>query len=673
MNKGFNLLLILFFISCSVSEAQNRVEKTVQEHKNLPDSIITEYLLDSAHALKFIDLSLSIQFAEEGIRYSKKTNDFINEANAYNVIGICHHLQSDYQIAFQYYQKALNIFIRNNHPKGQSSSLINIGVLYKDQKNYETSTKYFLKAKKFAELGNDSTNIAAIYNNIGINFQNQQHLDSAIFYYLKALGIREKLNRLDLMANSYACIATIYSDKNEFEKSLEYHFKSLKIDSLSNEKRNMAITLSNISSVYTNLKEYDKALDVGKKALKVAKELDYVQMYQDIYFNLFHIYFYKNDYKNAFEYARNYIALKDSLYKVESNEIVMEMQAKYDSELKENEILMLNTQNELQEHKIAQQKTFTYFLVVFALLLVSIAFLSIRAYRQKTKANQLISFQNNELVEQKREIQEKSKLVEVKSLQLEHAFIEIKDSINYAKKIQDAILPKSSKLEELKDSVAILYLPKDVVSGDFYWFEKIDSKYIFATADCTGHGVPGAFMSMIGVNNLNQIIVENKITSPDRILKELNIAVKKVLKQDDEDSESRDGMDISISCFDLDKKIISYSGAFRPLVYIRNNELFEIKGSRNPIGGSAPIDFDYELHEFEYQKDDVYYMFSDGFPDQFGGTKGKKFMNKQLKEVFMNIFKQSPLEQKEKLKAELEAWRGDNEQIDDVLVMCVKI
>ena len=317
-----------------------------------------------------------------------------------------------------------------------------------------------------------------------------------------------------------------------------------------------------------------------------------------------------------------------------------------------------------------------YVSAVLFVLMLGYVILVVRT-RNLRKTQIILTTKVEERTKELREEKEKvesinSTLAEQKKV-IEVANKNITDSINYAKKIQDAILPRPTKLNELNDSVAILYLPKDVVSGDFYWFEKIDNKYIFATADCTGHGVPGAFMSMIGVNNLNQIILENKITSPDRILKELNIAVKKVLKQDDEDSESRDGMDISISCFDLDKKIISYSGAFRPLVYIRNNELFEIKGSRNPIGGSAPIDFDYELHEFEYQKDDVYYMFSDGFPDQFGGTKGKKFMNKQLKEVFMNIFKQSPLEQKEKLKAELEAWRGDNEQIDDVLVMCVKI
>ena len=320
--------------------------------------------------------------------------------------------------------------------------------------------------------------------------------------------------------------------------------------------------------------------------------------------------------------------------------------------------------------------TWFYITVVLTVLLLGYTILVVRT--RNLKKTQIIL--TTKVEERTKELREEKEKVESVNLELaeQKKVVEvvnknITDSINYAKKIQEAILPKPTKLEELKDSVAILYLPKDVVSGDFYWYEKVGNKLIFATADCTGHGVPGAFMSMIGVNNLNQIIVENKITSPDKILKELNIAIKKVLKQEDEDSESRDGMDISISCFDLDKKIISYAGAFRPLLYIRDNELHELKGSRQPIGGSAPIDFEYELSEFEYLKDDVYYMFSDGFPDQFGGPKGKKFMNKQLKDVFMKIYKKEPVHQKELLKNELVEWMGDNEQIDDVLVMCVKI
>ncbi len=653
--------------------AENRVLKTLQKCKNQPDSLIATILLDSAHGLKFVDFSMAQQYAEQAIIYAEKSNNFVVHGNAYNVIGICHHLQSEYKIAFRYYAKALDLFKKHNYTRGQGSSLINLGVLYTDQQDYKTSIKYYFKAKKYAEIGKDSVNISSIYNNIAINYQKLLFPDSAIYYYNKSLEIRKKLKKNELIATTLSNIATVYSDNKEYEKSLEYHVQALKYDSLANDKRNLVLAFNNISSSYAGLKNYTKAIEFSIASLKLAEELKYTQMYPDIYYNLFSIYPFLNDYKNAYIYSNKYILLKDSLSTEESKEVIMEMQAKYDSQLKESEITTLNTQNDLQKQKIDKQRNFTYFLVVLAVLLLIIVFIIYKTSKQKSIANKLISNQNAELLNQKKEIQEKSNVIELKSNQLQTALIEIKDSINYAKKIQEAILPKSIHLDEFTDRVSILYLPKDVVSGDFYWYEKIDNKYIFVTADCTGHGVPGAFMSMIGVNNLNQIIVDNKITSPNAILKELNIAIKKVLKQEEVDSESRDGMDISVVCFDVDRNIISYSGAFRPLIYIRNNELIEIKGSRQPIGGNAPIDFDYELNEFEYKKEDIFYMFSDGFPDQFGGPKMKKLMIKQMKELFMNVHNQAPDMQVNSLKKSFEDWKGTNDQVDDILVMCIKI
>ncbi len=320
----------------------------------------------------------------------------------------------------------------------------------------------------------------------------------------------------------------------------------------------------------------------------------------------------------------------------------------------------------------------TWFYISVIIFVIALGYVIIVVRTRNLKKAQIVL--TSKVEERTKELREEKEKVESANTELatqkkviEIANKNITDSINYAKRIQEAILPKATKLDELKDSVSVLYMPKDVVSGDFYWFERVGNKLIFAAADCTGHGVPGAFMSMIGVNNLNQIVLESNITSPDLILKELNIAIKKALKQEDADSESKDGMDISISCFDLDKNVISYSGAFRPLIYIRNNELFELKASRQPIGGSAPIDFEYELNEFEFIKEDVFYMFSDGYPDQFGGPKGKKFMNKRLKDIFINIYSKTPLDQKDILKEELVTWMGDHEQIDDILVMCIKI
>lgn len=321
-----------------------------------------------------------------------------------------------------------------------------------------------------------------------------------------------------------------------------------------------------------------------------------------------------------------------------------------------------------------QTKLF-YILVVITLIIAIYLIMYFRT-RNLKKTQQLLTQQVDERTRELREEKEKVEHINIEledqKKVIEAANKNITDSINYAKRIQEAILPKSNKLEDYSAIFSVLYLPKDVVSGDFYWYDKVDDKLVLAVADCTGHGVPGAFMSMIGVNNLNQIILENKQTNPSNILIDLNKAIKKVLRQEDKGSESKDGMDISICSFDIGTNKLQYAGAFRPLIYIRDNKMVEIKASRNPIGGNAPSDYVYDLNELEFKKGDVFYMFSDGYPDQFGGPRGKKFMNKRLKQLFIDYHKKSPEEQQEILKKEFYSWMGNEEQVDDILVMCIQ-
>ena len=317
----------------------------------------------------------------------------------------------------------------------------------------------------------------------------------------------------------------------------------------------------------------------------------------------------------------------------------------------------------------------------FYILTVSVALLSfylIMRYRTRMlkKEQQILTQKVNErtkeLLEEKEKVEEVNSKLESQNQIIEIANKNITDSINYAQKIQEAVLPKAAKLKRAADFFSILFIPKDVVSGDFYWFDDIDNKMVFAAADCTGHGVPGALMSMIGINNLNQIVLERKITQPDVVLKEMNNSIKKALKQDDQGSESRDGMDIVFICVDYDTNILTYAGAFRPLVYVRDNEIFEIKGSRRSIGGDTPLDFSFESHTIPIQEGDVFYLYSDGYPDQFGGPKNKKLMNKRLRNKFIKIHKKTPEEQRELLLSGLNEWKGNNEQVDDILVAVLK-
>ena len=248
---------------------------------------------------------------------------------------------------------------------------------------------------------------------------------------------------------------------------------------------------------------------------------------------------------------------------------------------------------------------------------------------------------------------------------------DITDSINYARKIQESLLPHIEQIQEALPNSFVYYKPRDIVSGDFYWFQEIDGKLLLSAVDCTGHGVPGALMSMIGFSKLNEISHKNN-PDPGYILEKLDEGVREALNTKRYDHESKDGMDMALCSFDLKNKKVQYSGAFRPLIKINGENIEETKGNRYPIGGgSSYIKNGFTTHEFDINEGDCFYMFSDGFPDQFGGPKDKKFMNKKFKELLQEIQSLLPKEQIFRLDTELKNWKGETEQVDDILVIGV--
>ena len=274
-----------------------------------------------------------------------------------------------------------------------------------------------------------------------------------------------------------------------------------------------------------------------------------------------------------------------------------------------------------------------------------------------------------DIVLQKEEIEEKNK--------------DITDSINYAQKIQEAILPSDNEIQRHLPESFVLFKPKDIVSGDFYWFTERDGKALIIAADCTGHGVPGAFMSMIGNSLLNEIVNEQGITEPAKVLQQLKLAVIKSLKQTGEAGTQKDGMDIALCAFEIDNMKVEFSGAYNPLFLIRDNELQETRSDRMPIGVYSDDGGKvFTNHSLEMMKGDVYYIFTDGFVDQFGGPKGKKYMGKKFKQLMLDIHKKPMAEQKTILDETIEDWKAyvpldglgsSYEQMDDILVIGIRV
>ena len=272
-----------------------------------------------------------------------------------------------------------------------------------------------------------------------------------------------------------------------------------------------------------------------------------------------------------------------------------------------------------------------------------------------------------EVVAQKEEINEQR-------MQIEEYFVQVTDSIKYAKKIQEAILPPESFVKRLLPDSFILYRPKDIVSGDFYWLGEVGEKVFFAAVDCTGHGVPGAFMSIVGYNQLKQALIITEGSSPAEMLNQLNKGVTETLHQKDADSTSRDGMDIAMCSLNMETLELEYAGAFNPLYLLREGEIVQFKADKFPIGSSVNAKHNaFTNHSIQLEKGDQLYIFSDGYADQFGGSRGKKFMYKRFRELLLSVEKQSLNKQREVLHESLYEWMQGEEQVDDILVMGVRV
>lgn len=308
---------------------------------------------------------------------------------------------------------------------------------------------------------------------------------------------------------------------------------------------------------------------------------------------------------------------------------------------------------------------------LFGIVLVIIILIIVRISMARLKAKN--AWLEGVVAERTKEIADKNEVLEQQKDEILHQKIEIEDSINYAKRIQTAILPLEQNIKLNLPESFVLFKPKDIVSGDFYWFAKQDNKLIFVCADCTGHGVPGAFMSMIGSDKINTAVLERGITMPDKILSELNVGIKKSLKQEGDKESTKDGMDAAIVTIDLEAGKLYYAGANRPLWILRNGGIEEVKATKVAVAGFTPDDQVFVKHTIDVHPGDLFYMSSDGYADQFGGVKGKKLKVKAMKQIILDN-KDLPMnEQKQRLDDQIMQWMDGYEQIDDICVVGIKI
>jgi serine phosphatase RsbU (regulator of sigma subunit)/Tfp pilus assembly protein PilF len=696
INKGRNLIsLLTFFVLFISSNAQNSKIDSLETllKTNIPDTSRVVIFNDLSRAYMQKSIDKGFDYAEKAKQLAEKIDFPKGLANAYNNTGVLYWQHGDYPAGLENFDKALKFFQRIGDKHGMAKCYGNMGLLHRAQGHFAVALDFQFKSLKLREELNDKDGIAKSYSaigniydselrydlaidyhkkasdiwaalgsrkgvatslvNIGNAYWEQKNDSAALDYYLKALSIFMLLDDQMGVSTCYMNLGMIYDKQKKYSLALDYNTKALKTKESLKDDSGISICYNNIAGVLLNMNRFDEAIVYLNKSLELCKKMDRKEGIKAAYNTLASAYADRNDFKMAYHYKELYSDIKDSLFNDNSSKQIAEMQSKYESEKKQNEIEMLTKNGEIKELQLNKNKLWMLMLCVAVLLILALAALFYVRWQMKQRSHKLLQHQNNEITLQKKEIT---------------------DSINYAKRIQESILPPEDVWSAILPDSFIFYRPKDIVSGDFYWIEQKGDVVCFAAVDCTGHGVPGALMSVVGFNLLTQAINEVNLVKPSEILKHLDAGVTKTLRQSEEGKGVKDGMDLSICSLNRKTLQLEYAGAFNSLYYISDGILTEIKADKFPIGVNTDGKVDnYTNHVVQLKKGDCVYLYSDGYADQFGGPKGKKFKYNQLKEMLCMVSVLPVDEQRSRLEAAFDEWKGGLEQIDDVLIIGVQV
>lgn len=617
---------------------------------------------DGEKALKYYRKSLKMQ---------QEIGNQLGIAAALNNIGQVYHHQGDIPKAIDYYHKSLKIKEKIGNKKGIASSLTSIGVVYYDQNDFDKMLDVFERALKLRiELGNKDA-IAESLGNIGAAYQKKGDYKKALYYCNRGLKIEEEIGAKTSISTSLNNIGSLYLELGQPLKALDYNKRALKIQEEIGDQDGIAASLTSIGEIYRKQGKLKEALELCNKSFSIATEIGYPERIRDVASSLYKIHKELGNAKEALSNHELYIQLRDTLNSEENQKLSTEMKYRYEYEKKAAEDHVRATEEKkVVSAKFKQEQTQRYALYGGLALVTLFGGFMFNRFRITSKQKKVIEIKEKETQEQNVLISQQKVEVEFQKHLVEDKQKEILDSITYAKRLQEAILPPLSFIDSFVPENFVLYKPKDIVAGDFYWAESLHDLFFIAAADSTGHGVPGAMVSVVCSNALNRSVKEFGLLEPGTILDKTRELVIETFAKNN--SEVKDGMDISLLCIDRKNQKITWSGANNPLWYIQSGELTEIKANKQPIGKTEnPQPF--TTHPILYEPNTLFYLFTDGFADQFGGPKGKKFKHSQFKELLLDIESKPSAEQTEILESQFENWKGGLEQVDDVCVIGVRI
>jgi serine phosphatase RsbU (regulator of sigma subunit)/tetratricopeptide (TPR) repeat protein len=700
------------------AEYLNRTRRMAAEHKNEPMETDALYWLGELNrrfreyedAMAYYDTAYAMAEAAGSVKMMAEINasqgmvmyyqgEFLQAVGYYEkAIGLFHELSDEesessnllrlantnyqlarYDISLGHYQKALSIFEKINHEAGMIAVLNGMALIYFSQEQFEKALETHLKLLSMnrarqnqEEIGRSLHNIGTVYNKMAgdslvarfgdfymdsiKNEPSDKYLNlfrKALDYYEQALEVWEKEDYKEGIKGSLHNIGIIYVTAGMPEKALPYLRRALAIAQELNDRAVESSIYLRLGQVYILFENYGMASEYLNKSLELAMELDTKETLMGVYEVFSDLYAKQGRYRDALRSFKLHAAIKDTITKKERLDQITEMQVKYETEATEKENALLLAESELADIRLKQTRIILTITIIAIVIFLIMVVQLVRANNLKKKANIELAQKNMLITEQKKEIT---------------------DSIEYASRIQNAMLPPGDYLDSLLPERFIIFKPRDIVSGDFYYITEKNGKVICVAADCTGHGVPGALMSMLGISFLNEIISKHRdLPHSNEILEELRAHVIKSLHQTGRIGESQDGMDLSLYIVDMKTRKMEFSGANNSLWLIRDGELIERRADKMPIGIYSWVDDSFTRHEVDLQKGDMVYSFSDGYADQIGGPSQKKFMSKNFKKMLLRIHTKSMQEQQRIMVETLEEWMKDTSQVDDILVVGVRV
>jgi len=577
---------------------------------------------------------LATSYFKEAIEFSGREHQK-KTGNAFNYIGQMAFQQGKYDVAMEYFPKALNIRIQLNDHEGQATSYLNIGTAYQKEGYYEQAQEQYERSLNLYSMLNSESGKADCLNNLGGLRLEQNRPKEALEYYFESEKIYRNNNSYEQLRRIYNNIGDTYQSMGDTEQARKYYFMILQLSNSLSSPVALAEIYYTIGHFLNDTNHADSAITYYGKAIEIAESSGLYEILYDALEERSFLFAKTKRYQEAYN---DYVACSyvyNILNNKEKTRTFTQKSMQYQFDIQQQQQLFRNH----------LQRTFIIALSVVVFLVGALGVLSYRSYVRKKKDSELLAKQQKEIT----------------------------DSIRYASLIQKATFPVKEFADIVLSDYFIYFKPREILSGDFYWVYYTDDYIVVAVADCTGHGVPGAMTSMLGISALNKITSKMQIPKANKILDELRVEIVSVLNPVGYDDRRCDGMDIALTVIHTQMREIEYAGAYNPLYLVRNGQLIEKKADKMPIGLYVKNNTLFTSNRFDFLPGDIIYLFTDGYASQFGGVNNTKFKTKNFRQLLLDISKKPMEEQERILDKTHQEWKGSYPQLDDILVVGIKL